>query len=297
MASCIGTDVLDDVIVAETLTISQESVILQIGETESISANYTNQYGIDEDVSLMWNTTDGSVASVNDQGIVTALARGQVNVTASYNSVMSDPVMVTIVEDINDVAEVRISAPMSMLVIGESIQLSVAAFNVLEEEISTADVVWSVSDETVATITQTGLLTGVSDGEVEVTATIDGVQSLSLTVTVGSDIRTATFSGANGYNSSGTAMLFADEGGDIILELSDDFSADFALGTFIYLANSTSGSEVRGGGLELREITSGGAHTFNVTEIDASVDLDTYRYVIVLCKPAAITFGLADFNE
>ncbi len=296
-ASCIGTDVLDDVIVPETLAIEETSVVLQIGESRQLSAKYTDQYNIEKDVVLNWESSNEIAASVSASGLVSGLARGQAEVTVSFNSLVSEPVIVTVVEDVNDVAEVQISSPTSMIIVGESIQLNVTVYNYLQEEITDTDITWEVSNESYATINNTGLLTGLSDGAVQVTASADGIKSIPLTIMIGTEARVGTFVGANGYNSEGTAILYVNSNDEVILELSEDFNASFALGTFIYLANSTNGATVKGGGLDLGEITSGGAKTFNVSSLDPTVNLDTYRYCVVLCKPAAITFGYADFNE
>ena len=82
----------------------------------------------------------------------------------------------------------------------------------------------------------------------------------------------------------------------MFLYLSEDFETSFALGTFIYLANSTDGTAVRAQGVEIAEIKDNGAKEFNVSQIDPSIQLDDFRYVIILCKPASITFGYADLN-
>ncbi len=112
--------------------------------------------------------------------------------------------------------------------------------------------------------------------------------------------RVAEFSGTSGYVGEGTVTL-SQQDQLIILELADNFRTSFALGTFVYLSNSTGGAETRGSGLELGEISENGAHTFNVTQIanalNETVTLNQYRYCIILCKPASISFAIADFEE
>jgi len=157
-------------------------------------------------------------------------------------------------------------------------------------------IVWSSDNEQVATVDANGNTQGLANGAAQITATIDGIESNPLTVTVGDNQRVGTFNGASGYTAEGTATLSLDDNGDLILELSDDFNTDFALGTYIYLSNSTTGAGTRNNGLEVSEITSDGAATFNVSNIDGGVSLNEFRYVVVLCKPASITFGLADLE-
>jgi hypothetical protein len=72
---------------------------------------------------------------------------------------------------------------------------------------------------------------------------------------------------------------------------------DFALGTFIYLANNnSSGTAIRNEGIELGEIKTNGSHTFNVTQNFPNATLSQFEYVIVLCKPASIPFGFAQLD-
>jgi hypothetical protein len=77
-----------------------------------------------------------------------------------------------------------------------------------------------------------------------------------------------TFNSAGGYKAIGTARLelLNDQ---LMLTLSDNFDTDFALGTFIYLANSTNGSVVRSTGFEVAQIFNDGGKTFNITTLKA----------------------------
>ena len=158
------------------------------------------------------------------------------------------------------------------------------------------DTLWTVSDETVATIDQDGLLTGIGDGRLDVMATVAGVSSEPLPIMVGLQARTGTLQGVGSYQAIGTATLYVNENEELMLELSDNFTTSFALGTFAYLANSTDGSVVRAQGLEIAEIKENGGKLYNVSAINPDVELYDYRYVIILCKPASITFGYADLN-
>jgi hypothetical protein len=78
-----------------------------------------------------------------------------------------------------------------------------------------------------------------------------------------------------------------------MLELASDFETEFALGTFVYLSNSISGSATAANGLEIAGISTNGFKLFNVSSIDPEVGIDTYAMVIILCKPASLTFGHA----
>jgi uncharacterized protein YjdB len=80
-------------------------------------------------------------------------------------------------------ASVRISAPATELFVGQSIQLSAQALDEMGGDLATDDPVWTSSNETVARISDTGLLNAMGIGSVTLTATING-KSATMSVTV-----------------------------------------------------------------------------------------------------------------
>ncbi len=299
LTGCIGTDILDDEIRPEVLEIDlqgDDAIALLIGENRKLEFVYLNEFGVAEDVTPVWRVGDMAVATVSIDGTVLAIGKGQTTVTAMVGGVESESVPINVSETSNDVNKVLVESPKEVIQVGEMVQLTATAWNVESMLIEGKQATWEVNDTNIAEVSQAGTLTALANGEVLITATIDNVASEPFAVQVGGSSLTATFSGRSGYKASGTATLFIADNGDLNLELSDDFDTDFALGTFIYLSNSTSGSATRSAGLEVAEISGDGGALFNVSEIDPNAGLDTYRYVIVLCKPASITFGVADFN-
>jgi hypothetical protein len=123
-------------------------------------------------------------------------------------------------------------------------------------------------------------------------AKVEGVKSNSIRFNVGAttNMRTGTFQSAGGYSSVGSVTV-EETSGKLIVKLSNDFQASVALGTFIYLANSTTGSAVKSAGLELGQWSSG-AKTFEAS----GVTLNQYKHVVVLCKPAGVIFGFAELK-
>jgi len=295
---CIGTDVIDSEMVNESIVVAPDSGSLIIGDNLQLTGVYHNMFAIQEEVELTWIVADDNIVTIDAQGLVMAINSGQTIVNAIFGNTMSNDVLITVVQNTNDIASVAITPPSSSnLLPGETLQLSANTFNVNDEELEGKEITWASSNAGVASIDNTGLLTAIIDGSAQITATSEGVQSQPITIEIGnaSVSKTGTFSGASGYTAEGTATLKEDNG-VITLDLSADFRTSFALGTFIYLSNSTSGSGTRSGGLELGEITSNGAKSFDVTSKNAATALDTYQYVIVLCKPASITFGSAELK-
>lgn len=295
LSACIGTDLIDDPIVGERIDVSTQTLALQPGESAGISASYFDQYGIARDVILTWTATMPGIAEVNNAGTVMAKAPGQTVVRPSYEGFQGPEVFVTVVANENAVASVEITTSKTGLNIGETLQAGVAVRNVLGQALTGKVITWSSSASGIATSNSMGEIMGVASGMATITATVEGVQSNAITINVTGTQRTGNFVPLGGYTATGTATL-AFEGDDLILTFSDNFRTSFALGTVIYMANSTNSSQVRNNGLEVMQITTNGGKRFNLSQIKPDITLTEYRYVIILCKPATITFGFADLQ-
>lgn len=295
MSACIGTDYVDDPIIGARIEISASILALKVTETYAASATYFDQYGIEKPVSLSWTSSNPNVAEVDSKGLVRAISAGQAMIVASYETSVSSALTITVVESNTQVASVVISSPSNKisLGIGESHTLSVVVKNIDNEILEGRTVEWFSENSSIATVAN-GLVTGVSTGLVDIHAKVDGVKSNLLNFSVGSGL-TGTFIGAGGYKAVGMASLKEVEG-EIVLEFSTNFETSFALGTFVYMANVTNGSQVKANGFEVAQITSNGAKSFNLSAIMPAIKLTDYKYVIILCKPASITFGYAELN-
>lgn len=296
LSGCIGTDYIDDPIVGEEIIVSHQTLALMPGEQAQVSAEYYDEYGIQQDVQLLWTSANTLVAEVSNDGLITGKVDGQTLVQPSYGNFLGPQIQVTVVSDPTAVAVVEILPPASsQLLVGEKIQLAVTVKNIAGEELVGETIEWFSENSNILLVTQTGEVEAVGNGTAGIHAKVNGVKSNSVDFTVEGLIRSGTFNSAGGYKTIGTAQLETVDT-QLILTLSDNFDTDFALATYIYLANSTNGATVRSTGFEVAQIFNDGGKTFNITQLNSGIGLNDYRYVIVLCKPASITFGFADLN-
>lgn len=292
---CIGTDYENDpkdsAIIADV-----ESIQLMVTQSIQIEAVYHyNMWRPEPDQKLNWLSLDPTIAEVSENGLVTGLKKGQTNVRVLFPAEDTIYVAVTVIESNNDVAKVIVNGLKTTLSVGENLQLNYEATTINDVIVTGSETIWTSSNENIATVDQAGLVTGIASGITSITATVDGVNSLPYVIMVGATGKVGVFQGSGSYHAQGTATLVS-EGGNLTLTFSDDFETSFALGTFVYLANSTSGTTVRSQGLEVAEVTSNGAKSYDISSIDGTITLDTYQYVILLCKPASITFGSAELK-
>ncbi len=295
LSCCIGTDIVEGPSGNEKLELSPKAESLLVGQTVQLNATYTNPLGEIENISPEFQSLDPSILSVGPSGLVTSLEVGQGKVYATYELIFSDTVTINVVASETDIAEIIIIGSTANIGIGEEITLTANAYTVNDVPVVTS-FSWSSEDPEVATVNNDGLVQGLSKGFTEIVAQADGIEG-RYGLSVGLNFAMATFMGSSGYVAKGSAELRLN-GNNLLLTLSDDFETSFALGTFVYLANSTNGPEVKANGFEVAEITMNGSHTFNLSEIaenmDTSVSIGEYMYVVILCEPASLTFGYGE---
>jgi hypothetical protein len=122
---------------------------------------------------ILWEVNNTSVASINSEGLLTGKSNGSVIVTAKANdgSGITDNITITIsnqntiaVSSISVVSEGNIT---EITTLNETLQLYA---NILPSDASNKAVTWSVDNSSIASITQTGLLTAIAYGTVIATA-------------------------------------------------------------------------------------------------------------------------------
>lgn len=167
--------------------------------------------------SIAWASTDEAVATVDGSGRVTAVAAGQVEVTATSEG-KRGAAAVTVSQ--HGVATVEVVPDPSSVAVGKTAQLTAVTKAADGEELPGRPVTWATSDIGIATVSASGVVTGVAAGEVTITAASEGKSGTSrLTVspvavaTVEVDPATAT------VPEGGTVTLAAvakDENGTVL---------------------------------------------------------------------------------
>ncbi len=202
---------------------------------------------------------------------------------------------------INDTVEpqLRITSTVQELGVGDQFQFEkVYLNNVGQEEI--VDAFWTSSNPTILSITEDGLATAISGGEVQVavTTTIDGNQ---LTETIPVIVGEETIAAANSISGEIVTTTFYDlqgsftltqEGDDLFLDIADNYEATSALpGFYIYLSNNRNSIA---GAKEIGEVTVfEGAHNYTIPD----TGLNEYAFIVYYCKPFNVKVGEAVLAE
>ena len=146
------------------ITLSHTSATLVEGESLTLSATVTPADATDKTVT--WSSSDETVATVDANGLVKAIAPGTAVITAKAGD-KSATCTLTVEKKVIPVSGITLSHTSATLVEGESLTLSAT---VTPADATDKTVTWSSSDETVATVDANGKVVAIAPGTAVITA-------------------------------------------------------------------------------------------------------------------------------
>ena len=155
---------------------------IEVGQNQQFNAVGTFDDGsppADITESVVWNSSNTLVATIDSVGQATGISEGTADITATKDGVTSDPVTLTVTPSTITLESITISSDCdSSILIGETCPFS--ATGTYSDE-STADITsdadWFSSNEEIAIINAQGVATGMDEGTVEIHASIQEVTS------------------------------------------------------------------------------------------------------------------------
>ena len=160
------------------ITLNKTNEVLIIGETTVLTATVGPNVDILQDVS--WKSSNEAVATVDSKGTVKAVGQGiaSISVTDGINTVSC----VFSVNPFVNLESISFEQPQATIKKGDSVKLNVTITPV---EATNQNVVWTISDESVATVDSTGTVTALTAGTATVTATTeDGNKTANCSIIV-----------------------------------------------------------------------------------------------------------------
>ncbi|HEX6316093.1 MAG TPA: Ig-like domain-containing protein [Gemmatimonadaceae bacterium] len=163
-----------------TVAVSPTSASPRVGQTVQLSATVKDAGGnVLSGQSVSWSSSAAGVASVSNSGLVTANALGTAMITAASGN-KSGVATITVIPE--PIASITLSKTNDTLLVAETLQLN-ATLRDENDNVVTRPITWTSSNGSVASVSGSGLVTGVGDGIATITATAGGM-SASATITV-----------------------------------------------------------------------------------------------------------------
>ena len=171
-AKCTVT-VTDIAVPAVSIKLDAYDKTMSVGDKAKLTATVNPTDTTDK---VVWTSSEPTVAAVDENGNITALATGTTEITATAGSVSA--VCKVTVERVK-VSEVKLDKTSVSLKAGETAQITAT----VTPADTTDKVVWTSSEPTVAAVDENGKITAAAPGTATITATAGG-KSATCTVTV-----------------------------------------------------------------------------------------------------------------
>ena len=165
-----------------SVSVSPASATLQIGQTVQLTATPKDANGNPlTGRTITWGSSNTAVATVTGSGLVTGVVAGSATITATSEG-QSGTAAITVPAPA-PVASVSVNPASASVQVGQTVQLVATPKDASGNPLTGRTVTWGSSNTAVATVTASGLVTGLVVGSATITATSEG-QSASSAITV-----------------------------------------------------------------------------------------------------------------
>ena len=174
LVSACGVTDTDEPTPVETVVVTPTSMQVATGATGALDAEVRDAAGnVVRDRRVVWATANSGIATVSDNGVVTGVSAGHVDIAATVEG-KSAIASVTVVKTAPTVASVQVAPDKVSLFVAASVNLVATPFDAGGTAIGGRTVVWTTNNAGVAAVSQTGRVTGILPGTAVITAVIDG---------------------------------------------------------------------------------------------------------------------------
>ncbi|MDE7421762.1 MAG: Ig-like domain-containing protein [Muribaculaceae bacterium] len=171
VATCQVT-VHESVVEVTSISISKAELSLTEGDKAALTATVLPADATD--ASVEWSSSDEEVATVSENGEVTAVGPGTATITAESSNGKKATCVVTVAAKIIEATAIELSATTAELKVNGTVTLTAT---VTPDNTTDKTVTWASSDEAIATVDATGKVTAKAIGEATITATCGSVKA------------------------------------------------------------------------------------------------------------------------
>ena len=177
------------VIAVESITFDESSLSLPVGDSKTLTATVSPENA--DNKTVTWSSSDEAIATVDENGKVTAVTAGTATIKATANDGSEVFGSCAVTVSLVAVTSITLNKTTTKITVGGTETLSVTS--VLPANATDKTYTWSSSDETIATVDANGKVTAVAVGTATIKATANddsGVKD-ECTVTVKNPVKLA----------------------------------------------------------------------------------------------------------
>ena len=159
--------------VPASLAVTPDIAVFEaLGDTLRFVAEVQDQIGRPMPAEIIaWTASDTLVATVDATGLVTAVGNGSATITAASGAVAGDAA----IEVMQVASRMAVSPSADTVLLGDSLRLTAQAFDANGRPVADAEIAWSSGNASVATVDTSGVVRGVGEGTVGITATTGNI--------------------------------------------------------------------------------------------------------------------------
>lgn len=148
-----------------SIVLNETNLELFVEDTYDMKANVSPENATDK--TIVWLSSDEAVVTVSENGVLTAIGVGEALITAASDDGNVSATCLVTVKTLIEITSITLDKAALELFVGSKYEMiaDVAPANATDKTI-----VWSSSDETVATVSENGLITAIGVGEALITA-------------------------------------------------------------------------------------------------------------------------------
>ncbi len=186
---------------------SEQSIPLRLTQQFTVAGTFTDSSVQPITTNVTWVSSDPTIASVDQNGLATSLSIGSVTITASVGQLSAPGTLIVTAAQLNAVA---ITPSEVSVATGGTTQLTATG---TYTDSTTQDLsltaTWVSSDGALATIDNTGLVTGVTAGTVTITATSGAVMGTTTLQVTAATLTSLTISPLNQVVIEGSTVQYS----------------------------------------------------------------------------------------
>ncbi len=174
----------EETVAVTGVSLDESELTLIAGEDKTLTASVEPEDATDQKVS--WSSDNEAAATVDENGKVTAVAAGETTITVTTEDGGYTATCEVTVEEAPEETVAVTGVSLELETLELKVEESTTLTAIVEPENATdKSVIWSSSDEAVATVSETGEVTGVAEGTAVITVTTtDGAFTAACEVVV-----------------------------------------------------------------------------------------------------------------